>query len=278
MASETSASAPRWHRLAEQVAADLRERILSGELEDGDVLPKEELLRATYPISKPSLREAMRILETEGLISVRRGNIGGAVVRWPSAANVAYTASLVLRAQQSTLEAIGEALLVSEPACFVLCAQREDRMRTVIPKLRALQQQSLTHVSDLAMSTDLAHQFHAVVIDLCGNEPLRVMVGALEKIWTSHRSHWADRVTDPNQIPVGVRLRDLMLHEQMIELIAAGEAEQVRNLTAEHLTVRRHYLELGPSADVAQIDPGIVQLETAQREHRRAARAGSEAS
>src|ERR1700755_1275124 len=77
-------------RLAEMVAALLRERILSGALRDGDPLPRQEDLLKEFGISKPSLREALRILEAEGLITVRRGNRGGALVHVPEAGHAAH--------------------------------------------------------------------------------------------------------------------------------------------------------------------------------------------
>src|SRR5262245_25847064 len=128
----------RWQRMAELVASHLREQILSGELADGDVLPKEEALRQNYPVSKPSFREAMRILEAEGLVAVRRGKVGGAVVVKPSATNVAYTLALVLRSEHVHLPEVARALREVEPSCAALCAERRDRRRAVVPKLRAL--------------------------------------------------------------------------------------------------------------------------------------------
>ena len=67
-------------RTAEIVADELRRQIIDGELVDGDLLPRQELLVEQFNVSLVSLREALRILETEGLVSVRRGNRGGAVV------------------------------------------------------------------------------------------------------------------------------------------------------------------------------------------------------
>ena len=55
---------------------------------------------AEYSVARASLREAMRILETEGLITILRGSKGGAVVRTPKAANAAYTLGLVLSVQR----------------------------------------------------------------------------------------------------------------------------------------------------------------------------------
>ena len=118
-----------FRRLAEQVADELRRRILRGELADGSILPKEDELLLQFPVSKPSLREAMRILEAEGLLRVRRGKLGGAVVRRPNAANVAYTVGLVLGSQEVGLSDVGNALLQVEPACAALCAARRDLSR-----------------------------------------------------------------------------------------------------------------------------------------------------
>src|SRR3954454_21494458 len=70
-------------RLADIVAATLRSRILSGELPDGSLVPKQEDLGEEYLVSPAAIREALRILETEGLVSVMRGSIGGSVVHTP---------------------------------------------------------------------------------------------------------------------------------------------------------------------------------------------------
>ena len=72
--------------LAELVADTLRQQILNGTLTGGSLLAKQEDLLAEFGVSKPSLREAMRILEAEGLLRVRRGKLGGSVVRRPNAA------------------------------------------------------------------------------------------------------------------------------------------------------------------------------------------------
>ena len=62
------------------VADELRRQILSGELADGESIGNEGGLIERFGVSRPSLREALRILETEGLITVVRGVLGGVVV------------------------------------------------------------------------------------------------------------------------------------------------------------------------------------------------------
>jgi DNA-binding FadR family transcriptional regulator len=72
-------------KTAELVAQRLRRQIISGDLAEGDALPSETTLTETFGISRPTLREAFRVLEAEQLISVRRGARGGARVHAPSA-------------------------------------------------------------------------------------------------------------------------------------------------------------------------------------------------
>src|SRR5690606_4639299 len=162
-------SAVRPQRVAELVATRLRDRILRGELADGDLLPKEDELREEFPVSKPSMREALRILETEGLVTVRRGNQGGAIVHRPTAANAAYTLAIVLSGQRVTIADVAASLREVEPACAALCAKREDRAEAVVPRLRQLQDEALAAVDDLVAATTLSRRFHETVVELCGN-------------------------------------------------------------------------------------------------------------
>ncbi len=111
-------------RIAEIVADELRRQIIDGELADGDLLPRQEVLVEQFNVSLVSLREALRILETEGLVSVRRGNRGGAVVHAPAKTSAAYMLGLRLQSESVELGDLGMALQELEPACAALAAQR----------------------------------------------------------------------------------------------------------------------------------------------------------
>src|SRR3954454_17228999 len=113
-------------RTAEHVAGALREQILAGRLADGTSLPKQDELVATFGVSYPSVREALRILETECLITVRRGNRGGAVVHAPDVSRAGYALGLALQAMQVRVPDLGEALVMLEPMCVANCARRAD--------------------------------------------------------------------------------------------------------------------------------------------------------
>src|SRR3982074_3217237 len=77
-------------RIAEIVADELRRQISAGDVSDGHWLPRQKVLVDQFKVSLVSLREALRILETEGLVSVRRGNRGGAVGHAPGKTRAAH--------------------------------------------------------------------------------------------------------------------------------------------------------------------------------------------
>jgi GntR family transcriptional repressor for pyruvate dehydrogenase complex len=72
-------------KTAELMAAKIRGEILAGTLRPGDRLPSEDSLMSSFGVSRPTLREAIRLLEADELLDVRRGARGGAVVRRQSA-------------------------------------------------------------------------------------------------------------------------------------------------------------------------------------------------
>src|SRR5215471_21606371 len=123
------------HRIAETVAAELRTRILAGDGPGDYRLPTQDQLVQDFGVSYPSIREALRILETEGLVTVRRGNVGGAEVHRPDESSAAYHLGLALQGARVTLGDLAAGLRMLEPLCAAECATRPDRAETVVPAL-----------------------------------------------------------------------------------------------------------------------------------------------
>src|ERR1700678_822751 len=110
-------------RVPELIADALRRPILSGELGEGDSLPRQEDLMERFEASLTSVREALRILELEGLVTIRRGNVGGSVVRRPTVEGTAYNLGLLLQSRSTRLADLAETLSRLEPYCARLCAE-----------------------------------------------------------------------------------------------------------------------------------------------------------
>jgi DNA-binding FadR family transcriptional regulator len=103
-------------KMAQVIAAQVRKRIVTGDLAVGDLLPLESELVIQFRASKPIIREALRILETEGLIEVRRGGREGGRVLEPT---ITYAARGV-RALRETAERV--AALLDDPPAFAVGA------------------------------------------------------------------------------------------------------------------------------------------------------------
>ena len=229
-------------RVAELVASRLRDDILSGRLKEGDVLPSQEGLLAEFQVSPPALREAIHILETDGLISVRRGNVGGAVVHRPSSERTAHMISMVLQARAATPADVSEALTHLEPICAGMCAAREDRLTEVVPYLEAAIEAQVAELGDASAYVPNARRFHEVLVSRCGNEPMILLIGSLELIWSSHESSvWSDdggALDSPAaQKTQRAALRD---HQRLLEAIRDGNSARATRLAQDHLAAARH--------------------------------------
>jgi GntR family transcriptional regulator, transcriptional repressor for pyruvate dehydrogenase complex len=109
-------------KASDVLADDLRERILRREFPEGTALPPERELVAQTRMSRTTVREALRILEVQGLVQIRTGRSGGAFVRRPGEESIASTVSLMIRGRQIRMDALLETREAIEPACAKLAA------------------------------------------------------------------------------------------------------------------------------------------------------------
>lgn len=222
--------------VADLVVAELRRRILDGELVDGDELPRQEDLIEEFGVSKPSIREALRILESEGLLSVRRGKVGGAVVHRPDQKNAAYTLGMVLRTMGAPVDDVSMALNMLEPQCVALCASRPDRHDAVVPRLREVQEAAAGCIDDVRRFTVVSRQFHEEIVKLCGSPTLTLVVGALESVWSAHADAWAEIHADVGDYPdIDYRRQGLEDHATLLTLIEEGDVAGAVAVAHRHL-------------------------------------------
>jgi DNA-binding FadR family transcriptional regulator len=243
-------------RVAEVVAARIRTRILNGELRDGDLLPPLDELIRDVGSSPASAREAYRILETERLITVRRGNEGGAIVHSPTEEVVAYLTTVVLQANGVSLHAVADAVRVIEPACIAMCARRHDRATEVVPVLAAHVAEQADVLHDANAFGAAGRQFHEATVQLCGNRSLGVVVGAYERILTAHSGAWTSPTVAPDDRHAA-ELREGVLadHRKILDAIIDGRAERAELLGIAHL---EHFQELTIMASDHRLDANLL--------------------
>jgi GntR family transcriptional repressor for pyruvate dehydrogenase complex len=178
-------------KTAELIAAQLRRQIVRGQLSEGDMLPPELTLMTQFGVSRPTLREAFRILETESLIIVRRGARGGAQVTAPTLSVAARYVGLLLQMQGSTIVDVYEARMVVEPVCARLLAERRTEedladLRACIDELRELVGTADPRTPEAGHWARLASRFHELILQRSGNRTLAVQGGVLQDIVATH--------------------------------------------------------------------------------------------
>ncbi|MBW0100957.1 FadR/GntR family transcriptional regulator [Pseudonocardia sp. KRD291] len=104
-------------KASDVLANELRERILSGEFVEGTPLPPERELVVQTRMSRTTVREALRILEVQGLIRIKAGRSGGAFVQKPGEESVATSLGLLIRGRQMRLTSVHATREAIEPAC-----------------------------------------------------------------------------------------------------------------------------------------------------------------
>jgi len=222
---------------AADVAADrIRERIVNGELADGERLPPLELLLEEFGISGPSMREALRMLESEGLITVQRGSVGGAIVHRPSYKAAAYTMALVLRSRDTEVADVAESLALLELTCALLCARRPDRKRTVVRDLRKLNKTAASLVdADELTFTEAMTAFHEELMRGCGLAALALATRAVGAIWLVSVRQWAaENGAHGTFIDRDERVAWLEKQAELVTMIEAGDEAGVEQMMTEH--------------------------------------------
>lgn len=218
----------------QQIADELRAMIVSGKLSEGDSLGREPELVERFGVSRPSLREALRILEAENLITVVRGVHGGVIVHEPDQRMTARTASLVLRARNVSLADVFEARALLEPLAAKAIASHPDR-RAAVAELRGLIDQEEDSIEDPESFALANAAFHERLVSLGGNQTLAIVAEMLDEIVV--RAVTAVSRTDDVVGSLSTRLRGLRSQRRLLELIEAGDAVASEEHWRAHMAV-----------------------------------------
>ena len=235
-----SGSPIRSPKTAELVAGTLRRMVVDGQLTDGDFLPNEAELMAHFGVSRPTLREAVRVLESERLVEVRRGSRTGARVRVPGPEIVARPAGLLLELSGATIADLLTAKSGIEPLAARLLA--ESGTDEAFEELEALLEELVTvddQYSRLAANTGL---FHLRVVQLSGNETLSIVAGMLHEITVRHTAFVFNE-----RRPVSKADYDKLIRScrRLLQFLRAGDGGGAETHWRKHLDVSRELLLTG---------------------------------
>lgn len=216
------------------IADELRSLIVSGELSEGDSLGHEPDLVERFGVSRPSLREALRILETEGLITVVRGVHGGVVVHEPDERVTARTAAMVLQARNVSLADVFDARAQLEPLATRAIASKRSRRSDVaeLADLIATEEESIEDPEAFGVANA---SFHERLVSLAGNQTLSIVAEMLNEIVA--RAVTAVSKADDVVGSLSTRRRGIRSQRRLLDLIAAGDGAAAEEHWRAHMVV-----------------------------------------
>ena len=153
-------------RASEVIYDQIYQKIASGELRPGDSLPSERELAEQFHRSRPSVREALRMLQQDGFLKINVGSAGGAVVHSLSLHTVEEPLKKLLAAGAIKLDDLVEYRNINDHTCARLAALRrtEEDIRAIQATLDAAEASICTPNSfekyDIAFHTALAKASH----------------------------------------------------------------------------------------------------------------------
>lgn len=210
-----------FQRIVSKVSAD----VFGGRLRPGDRLPHEEALAARFGVSRPALREALRVLEMAGLVRVEHGFRGGAFVAEPDGRTVGRALDTMVRLERVDRSEIYSARSVIEPAVTALAA------RSLSEADAAALAQAITEAERRLAAGESAHEsnlaFHALLSGACGNRVLALVTQAVLELLHE---------VEP-RVPSGpaANREACRAHRAILEALRQGDAEAAERRMREHL-------------------------------------------
>ena len=214
----------RQERLSDQVKNHLKQAILDGKFEPGDKLPPEDQIAAMFKVSKVTAREALREMETEGLIEKRRGTRGGSFVAQPGSEKIGQVVNNFYRFGALTPEELVEFRRILEPALVVLAVERrtEDDLKAIKANIEAVE----ASISHGQQNQPKAIEFHRLIADACHNRLISAVMEAMVQVFLEILSQIPFTLEDAKG--------DLAYSKKFYEYLLHGKKEKARKLMETH--------------------------------------------
>ena len=217
-------------RASEAIYEQVKDKIVAGELKPGDRLPSERNMMDLFQRSRPTIREALRMLERAGYIKTIPGS-NGAIVTIPDGRNMEETIEDALQIGQISLAEMAEYRRVSEGAAAGWAAERgteED-----IEALRQCLESMESVMDDIEAFMNLDSQFHNLIASAAKNRVSCIMNSTISKLNRAFIKDNYASLSPAEQVNNNQRINEM--HRVIYQAIAAHEPEQARKAMDEHL-------------------------------------------
>lgn len=224
----------RTEKIAETIARQILRDIQHQGLEPGTMLPSESAMLERFDIGRGSLREALRILEVNGLVTIKTGPGGGPIVAGHDPRNFGQMSTLHLQSIGATYRQLLEARLEYESLLARKAAEQPGDEAGNLVRAASLEA-SQTPAPDDTRYASITSSFHATVCTAAGNPVLALAANSIQSIWSV-------RVTSVLFAPED-RPLVYQQHEQITRAIEKHNGKRAERLMREHMQHYREYCE-----------------------------------
>lgn len=233
----TGESATRTERSFEIVARRIEKQIRDENLVAGDPLPAETALAATLGVHRSTLREAIRLLENDGLVTREAGRRKLRVCA-PGPGHLSGRVASVMFAQQVTFRELYEAMRAVEPACARAAAERASAQD--IDRLADNLERTRQAIADGTSLVALDIEFHQTVANAGQSRALEMMREPLGRLFFPAFEEIMSRLNVSDRL--------LTAHENIVALVKAHDIQ------GAGLWMQRHIDDFRRGYELAQID------------------------
>ncbi len=226
---------------AEHVAQQLLDRIIAAKLKPGSSFATEAELLPQFSVSRPTLREGLKLLESQGVLERRPGPGGGIILREPSIDLLAHGLSVYLRLHEVPFSTVLKAREVIEPALAYEAALNGTDEHFAELEASITRMKALDAPRDQAAFLEENRMFHSIIARAGGNKVLEVFWNTISILAAGE--HHGIRYSVGNQTHV------VKAHQRVLDACrrrdgAAAAAEMESHVGALENLVRQRYQHL----------------------------------
>ena len=227
-------------RAAEDIAAQIQGRIISGDLHEGARLPSERDLATVFATSRPTVSQAIRILVVRGLVESRRGS-GAYVTRRPEA-ELTTTVSLMLDLNQESVQHLSELRLQLETTGIEWAIERATADQVDAGKAALEQMRDSAGYAAAWMSADT--QFHSVLVRASRNPYLASLFESVHSTLLDYEYQaWVKKGTVPVWLRKTQAAAQIALHEPILEAVRRRDVRLARQAVLRHHDAMAQHLQ-----------------------------------
>jgi GntR family transcriptional repressor for pyruvate dehydrogenase complex len=230
--------AAKQNRIFQDVVEQIQETILSGKLKPGEMLPPERELKAMLQVSRGTLREALRVLEQKGLIEIKLGVGGGAVVQDMSYDQMNESLALLIRYQKVSLRHLSEFRVGVEGRVSALAAARATpadilRLKSMLEQARQYVEKGIDSQKEFV---EVDKQIHLALAEITGN-PVYI---SLHHTVHDNIDQYYEAFLSMKQREMEENFADL---GSIIDAVEKKDMDNARQLAEAHVLRFNHYME-----------------------------------